>query len=324
MAMAPGQTYRPSRFTPSWKSRQRPAPPSGVQGGLGGSSDLSRYTQYLPQANPPDSPMRTPLPEGPYEETSWGGPQFGWMTGAKQGGLRPDEEWAAGGRSTGGAMRGPTIAGYSPGGGVPSPGEPREPGYQDPLIDVSRERLDRGNQEIDFQRRLDELTQALYERTGFAQSGGGAGGGIVPPDAPSPVAFPSGGGASAAAQAAAFARAKDRIGAGSQGALTSLQHQFAGRGLSGTPMEGAGIQGVIEGAQGQLGEASRDIALEESRRAQEIEDRNIEAALAQRAQDIGVRGQDIGAQESAAQLGLQRQNQLQALFQAMRQRQYLY
>lgn len=236
---------------------------------------------------PPPARTRTPLPQTPYEETWWDGTQ--WRT------QQVDPSLSSGGGGGRGAS-GPTIAGYSPSGGELT-------GLQQRLgIEYGA----KGGAEVMFQRQMDALDAAGLERLKASMFGESSdGGSSAPVNLPGPTS-----GAAAAAQAAAFARAKDRTAKIAQGGIQSVQDEFAGRGLSGSPLEGGAIRDVMEGGVGQLGEASRDIALEESRRAQDVEDRNIQASLTQR-------GQDIGERES-------RQNRLQALFQAMKQRNYLY
>jgi hypothetical protein len=113
-----------------------------------------------------------------------------------------------------------------------------------------------------------------------------------------------------AANAAAFARAKDQVGQTSRGALTGLAGAMAGRGISGSGVEGRGITSVINQGQGQLGDVSRQQAIEQAQLAEQNALAGYQGDISQRAtdigsmdtrrgQDIGQRGQDISAQEAA-------------------------
>ena len=89
-----------------------------------------------------------------------------------------------------------------------------------------------------------------------------------------------------AAEDAEFARAKDRISQSLQGLLRSAQQLMASRGLVGSSIESDLTANVLARGHGELGEVLRQQAIEAARRAQEVEDRNLRAALEQRAQDI--------------------------------------
>lgn len=103
----------------------------------------------------------------------------------------------------------------------------------------------------------------------------------------------------AAAEAAAFGRAKDRIGKIGGGAVQSLQRMMSRRGLGGSGIEGKELGGLVEGMRGELGDVVRDQAIEGLKRDYAVEDRNYAGDLSQRGADMGftttTRGQDIGA-----------------------------
>lgn len=178
-------------------------------------------------------------------------------------------------------------------------------------------RRERSRAELDFQEKLDALNAASTERLLKTTSWGGGGGGGAPSVPKVPIEGYSPGGGTGAAESAAFGRAKDRIGEASQGALSTLGDIMSSRGLSGTGIEAGETGRVIGEAQQGLGEAGRDIALQQERRAAEVADRNLAALLQQRGQDIGQRGQDIGAEQA-------RRDQILALIRAQQARSYLF
>lgn len=107
-----------------------------------------------------------------------------------------------------------------------------------------------------------------------------------------------------AANAAAFARAKDRIGLTGQGAMASLQREMSRRGLSGSGIEGAEMGDLVGGLRGQLGDVIRDQTIEDIKRNAQLDDRDFAALLGQRSDDLGFeltsRGQDITAEGQRA------------------------
>jgi hypothetical protein len=109
-----------------------------------------------------------------------------------------------------------------------------------------------------------------------------------------------------AAEAAAYGRAKDQIGMNAGGALKALQRQMSARGIRGAGLEGAGLSALIGTAQGQLGQVSRDQAIQGLQRDYAVEDRNYAGDLSQRTGDMGwlttERGQDIDQQQGRASL----------------------
>ena len=108
-----------------------------------------------------------------------------------------------------------------------------------------------------------------------------------------------------AAESAAFARAGERIARIGKGNLSALRSQMTRRGISGSGVEKSLVTENANSTAGLLGEVVRDQAIEGLRREQEIDDRDLQAGIAQRGQDIGVgstnysgnisqRGQDVG------------------------------
>ncbi len=117
-----------------------------------------------------------------------------------------------------------------------------------------------------------------------------------PPAAPPPTDTPS---------ASAFARAKDQQGLLARSAIDSLHEQMAGRGMSGSSIEGRELANVVGGTAQNLSETVRDEAIVNARRAQDVSDRNLNYGLA-------VRGQDIDATNA-------RQNQILSIMSLLKQ-----
>jgi hypothetical protein len=107
-----------------------------------------------------------------------------------------------------------------------------------------------------------------------------------------------------AAQANIFARAKDKVGLQTAGSLAALRSALAGRGMLGGGGETRGAQNILTAGQGQLGDVSREQAIQEAGRLTDFAKMGYEGAITQRGQDITTRGQDISAQESARNAAL--------------------
>ena len=130
---------------------------------------------------------------------------------------------------------------------------------------------------------------------------------VVPPAAPAPAA-PSLA-SPVASDAAAFAKAKDRVGQSTQGLMKALASQFAGRNLLNSSMDGQATTGALLGANQQLADVARDEAIKESGDQNDFAKTAYEGALSARGHDLGAqaseraaaleaRGQDIGLQTS--------------------------
>jgi len=117
---------------------------------------------------------------------------------------------------------------------------------------------------LEQQRYLDQL----MGRLGLTGGGGGD------------VAEPS----SSAAEDAAFARAKERIGRTTRGAMTAMGSQMAERGITGSGIEGAATRDIINAGAGQLGDTTREQMIQSLERARQVADRNFAARQARRAQ----------------------------------------
>jgi hypothetical protein len=89
-----------------------------------------------------------------------------------------------------------------------------------------------------------------------------------------------------AQEAAAYGRAKDKIGLNAQAGLRAMQGLMASRGISGSGIEAALSQGVVGDAVGQLGEVGRDQAITGLKRDWDVEDRDWAGNIQQRGQDI--------------------------------------
>jgi hypothetical protein len=129
-----------------------------------------------------------------------------------------------------------------------------------------------------------------------------------------------------AAQAAIFGRAKDQVGQESSGALAALRSALAARGIAGSGLEVKGTANVISKGQQQLGDTTREQAIQEATRQNDFAKLGYQGAIEQRGQDIttsegaanraleaantqfqgGIteRGQDIGATNEAANRAL--------------------
>lgn len=113
-----------------------------------------------------------------------------------------------------------------------------------------------------------------------------------------------------AANAAEFARAKDQIGLTSRAALQGLSGAMAGRGVSGSGVEGRGQVSAINSGQQQLGDVSRQQAINNASLAEQNALASYQGDITQRAQNlqndqaifsgnITQRGQDLSAQQAA-------------------------
>jgi len=107
-----------------------------------------------------------------------------------------------------------------------------------------------------------------------------------------------------AAEAAAYGRAKDQIGRSTAGAVSSLQRVMGARGLGGSGLAGRGIASLLARGSGELGDVSRDQAIQGLQRDYAEADRNYAGDLSQRATDVGFtttqRGQDISQEQGRA------------------------
>jgi len=135
------------------------------------------------------------------------------------------------------------------------------------------------------------------------------------------------------ADAARFARAKDTVGQTTRAALTGLRSALASRGQLGGGGEMRGTRSILESGMGELGDVSREQAIQESERnaerealgftggitmrGQDLSAQQAANALAQRLKevmyqgDITQRGQDIAATTDTRALELQEQRQWQ-------------
>lgn len=115
-----------------------------------------------------------------------------------------------------------------------------------------------------------------------------------------------------AATNAAFATAKDQAGAMSRASLTSLNDELGASGMVGSGAQVQGTRDIINTGAGQMGQVSRDLAGKTADQAADFAKMGYQGAITQR-------GQDIGAQEAAAQLAEQRQEAYQRLLTQMMQ-----
>lgn len=197
------------------------------------------------------------------------------------------------------------------------------------------------------------LMNSFGSSSGAGGYGGGGGGHM--PNIPSPPVSPygMGGGVPAvpnvppvdtsAAQSAAFGRAKDQVGQETSGALAGLRSSLGGRGMLGSGAESRGTMGVVNRGQAQLGDVSREQAIQQAGLTERQGALNYTGGITQRGQTIGEqqgnasraqagniagyegqiaqRGQNIAQQTAQAQLAAenaraqaaQRQSMLQGL-----------
>ena len=135
--------------------------------------------------------------------------------------------------------------------------------------------------------------------------GGGPGGGGTP--SVSTIPYPD----LAPAQQAAFARQKDITGQTTQGALTGLQQALAGRGMLGSGVEAKGTQAILQQGAGQLGNLSREQAIQQTQAAQKAAETAYQGAITQRGQDIQ---QQIESQRTAVEAWRAQEEALKGLF----------
>jgi hypothetical protein len=102
------------------------------------------------------------------------------------------------------------------------------------------------------------------------------------------------------AQRAAFARAKDQVGQAGSGALAGLRSSLAGRGMLGSGGEFRGSQNIAAKGLGELGDVSREQAINE------VGVRTDEAKT-NYGGDLTQRGQDMSHQQAADALSVQQQ-----------------
>lgn len=124
-------------------------------------------------------------------------------------------------------------------------------------------------------------TAALRQLLAISDEGSDGGEGNVPPRAQ----YDDSG--VAAAEAAAFARAKDRVGQTAAGAVAAIKNQMAARNIRGSGIEGRQIASVVNAGQSELGDVSRDIAIQSAERARQVGATKYTGDITQRAQDIG-------------------------------------
>jgi hypothetical protein len=101
-----------------------------------------------------------------------------------------------------------------------------------------------------------------------------------------------------AASAAAFARAKDKVGQTTQGAITGLRSSLGGRGMLGSGAETHGVTHAFTQGQGQLGEVARSQAMSDADLAERQSELSYTGGISQR-------GQDLASQQAAAALAAQ-------------------
>lgn len=154
-------------------------------------------------------------------------------------------------------------------------------------------RADASARSAEEQRRYEQTRADALNRQMSAQSAMGAL--LQPSAAPAPGGAPAGGvsGAGAvdegAARAAAFARAKDQAGKIARSSLTSLQETMAGRGISGSGIEGLRTAGALGGAEDSLQDLTREQLIQDLNRSSDVSDMQYKGGLQMREQDMANR-----------------------------------
>lgn len=95
-----------------------------------------------------------------------------------------------------------------------------------------------------------------------------------------------------AAEQAEFGRAKERIGQIGGGAMAALKDRSTAGGRANSGLEAKDAREITGQTQSALGDVVRDQALDAMARHDQIDDRNLNAGLTQRGQDLGVRSGD--------------------------------
>ena len=126
-------------------------------------------------------------------------------------------------------------------------------------------------------------TDEMLVRFGFIGDTGGTGGQGGGTTAPAGMAA-----GDVAAEDAAFARAKDKIGAVNESAKRSLSESMASRGISGSGVEAQQLGNVEAAGAGQLADVAQQGALETLKRRYQVADRDAALASTKRGQDVGL------------------------------------
>jgi len=98
------------------------------------------------------------------------------------------------------------------------------------------------------------------------------------------------------AEAAAFGRAKDRIGKIGGAALSTLKDRSTAGGRAGSGLEAKDTRELVANTASGLGDVVRDQAIDRLDRHDQIDDRNLGAGITQRSQDLGTRSGDLSSQ----------------------------
>lgn len=155
------------------------------------------------------------------------------------------------------------------------------------------------------QRRMQMFAPYLDKAMGALTSSSGYGGGA--PAKAQHVDFAGISGAEDAARAAAFARAKDQAGEVARSAMSGLNNAMGARGIARSRFSGGGAADIIGRGANQMGEVVREQQIQDYNRAQQRASEHYQGEIAQRGQDVSMRGQDIQTQ-------LARQQALMGLF----------
>jgi hypothetical protein len=103
-----------------------------------------------------------------------------------------------------------------------------------------------------------------------------------------------------AADSAIFASAKDRVGQTGRASLDALRGELGATGALGGGAEVAGVRDIIRSGQGELGQVSRDQAVQKANQAADFAKTSYEGGITQR-------GQDVSAAEAQARLAQERE-----------------
>lgn len=129
-------------------------------------------------------------------------------------------------------------------------------------------------------------TSTVGNNTGAPAGGGVAGGGHLPT-----LTLPD----QTASNAASFATAKDTVGKTGRASLDALRGELGATGNLGSGAEVQGVRDIIQSGAGELGQVSRNQAVNEAALKTDIAKTNYAGGITQR-------GQDVSAQEAQARL----------------------
>ncbi len=217
-----------------------------------------------------------------------------------------------------GNQGGPTPWWQLPGGGAArdnlESSAPDKYRYNPVDMQYQRTPLSKGQDAAATMNGMFQNNSALNGLTGGGGSGSGSGGGGVTGSGSgvnggqtiAPITLPD----QTAATNAAFATAKDKVGALSRSSLTSLNDELGASGMVGSGAQVQGTRDIIQSGAGQMGQVSRDLAGKQADLAADFAKTSYQGGITQR-------GQDIAAQEANARLAAEERARQQQLLESI-------